>query len=57
MIKDFKNVNFDLPEEILKKAVEIYHPGLTLACSFSMEDIVIIDILQKINPEVEIFCS
>lgn len=41
-------------EAVLKLAVETF-PRLTLACSFGAEDVVLVDMLQKINPNVDIF--
>jgi phosphoadenosine phosphosulfate reductase len=38
----------------LKLAVETFQ-SLTLACSFGAEDVVLVDMLQKINPNVDIF--
>ncbi|MGG1555945.1 phosphoadenylyl-sulfate reductase [Paenibacillus ferrarius] len=42
------------PEALLKLAIETF-PRLTLACSFGAEDVVLVDMLQKINPNVDIF--
>jgi phosphoadenosine phosphosulfate reductase len=42
------------PEALLRLAVETF-PSLTLACSFGAEDVVLVDMLQKINPNVDIF--
>ncbi|NRF95010.1 phosphoadenylyl-sulfate reductase [Paenibacillus frigoriresistens] len=41
-------------QAVLKLAVETY-PSLTLACSFGAEDVVLVDMLQKISPNVDIF--
>jgi phosphoadenosine phosphosulfate reductase len=49
--EEFENQS---PEAILKLAVETF-PSLTLACSFGAEDVVLVDMLQKINPNVDIF--
>jgi len=43
------------PEEILRKGLEVISGPLALACSFSIEDIVLIDLLQKVAPTVRIF--
>ncbi|CAN7747970.1 phosphoadenylyl-sulfate reductase [Paenibacillus sp. LjRoot153] len=49
--EEFENQS---PEAILKLAVETFG-SLTLACSFGAEDVVLVDMLQKINPNVDIF--
>jgi len=41
-------------EEVLKFAVSTF-PNITFACSFGAEDVVIVDMLQKISPNTEIF--
>ncbi|WP_219834309.1 phosphoadenylyl-sulfate reductase [Paenibacillus sp. R14(2021)] len=42
------------PQEILKFAVETF-PNITFACSFGAEDVVLVDMLQKISPNTDIF--
>ncbi|NBD28302.1 phosphoadenylyl-sulfate reductase [Paenibacillus glycinis] len=42
------------PQEILKYAVETF-PNITFACSFGAEDVVLVDMLQKISPKTDIF--
>ncbi|MFS0724443.1 phosphoadenylyl-sulfate reductase [Paenibacillus sp. 1P07SE] len=42
------------PEAILKYAVETF-PNISFACSFGAEDVVIVDMLQKISPGTDIF--
>ncbi|WP_261303067.1 phosphoadenylyl-sulfate reductase [Paenibacillus andongensis] len=49
--EEFENQS---PEAVLKLAVDTF-PSLTLACSFGAEDVVLVDMLQKINPNVDIF--
>ncbi|OCT10881.1 phosphoadenosine phosphosulfate reductase [Paenibacillus pectinilyticus] len=49
--EEFENQS---PEALLKFAVDTF-PSLTLACSFGAEDVVLVDMLQKINPNVDIF--
>jgi len=52
-IKDWKNL---LPKEILSKSVELFgEENLALACSFSAEDIMLLDIIQKKYPKIDIF--
>ncbi|RRJ62108.1 phosphoadenylyl-sulfate reductase [Paenibacillus oralis] len=42
------------PQEIIAWAVEAF-PNITFACSFGAEDVVIVDMLQKISPSTDIF--
>jgi phosphoadenosine phosphosulfate reductase len=49
--EDFENAT---PEELIKWAVEKF-PSITLACSFGAEDVVLVDMLQKISPSSDIF--
>ncbi|MFC5653056.1 phosphoadenylyl-sulfate reductase [Paenibacillus solisilvae] len=42
------------PEAILRYAVETF-PNITFACSFGAEDVVLVDMLQKISPKSDIF--
>lgn len=42
------------PQAIITYAVEKF-PSLTLACSFGAEDVVLVDMLHKINPKTDIF--
>ncbi|MED4954683.1 phosphoadenylyl-sulfate reductase [Paenibacillus macerans] len=42
------------PQEVIAWAVEAF-PNITFACSFGAEDVVIVDMLQKISPSTDIF--
>lgn len=42
------------PEALIKWAVETF-PSITLACSFGAEDVVLVDLLQKVSPKSDIF--
>lgn len=42
------------PEALIAWAVEKF-PNITLACSFGAEDVVLVDMIQKISPESDIF--
>jgi phosophoadenylyl-sulfate reductase (thioredoxin)/thioredoxin-dependent adenylylsulfate APS reductase len=42
------------PEEVIRYAVETF-PNITFACSFGAEDVVLVDMLQKISPKTDIF--
>lgn len=41
-------------EDVIRWAVEHY-PNITLACSFGPEDIVLLDMLQKVAPDKDVF--
>lgn len=49
--EQFENAS---PQEIIAWAVETF-PNITLACSFGAEDVVLVDMLQKISPSSDIF--
>ncbi|MBN3523713.1 phosphoadenylyl-sulfate reductase [Paenibacillus apiarius] len=42
------------PEEVIAWAVQAF-PNLTFACSFGSEDVVLVDMLQRISPSTDIF--
>ncbi|MCU6711703.1 phosphoadenylyl-sulfate reductase [Paenibacillus sp. J5C_2022] len=42
------------PEEILRFATDTF-PNITFACSFGAEDVVLVDMLQKVSPKTDIF--
>ncbi|WEK53777.1 MAG: phosphoadenylyl-sulfate reductase [Candidatus Cohnella colombiensis] len=42
------------PETVIAWAVETF-PNITFACSFGAEDVVLVDMLQKISPSTDIF--
>src|SRR5690606_24360323 len=42
------------PEALLEWATQTF-PNITLACSFGAEDVVLVDMLQKISPKTDIF--
>ncbi|MBO9598300.1 MAG: phosphoadenylyl-sulfate reductase [Cohnella sp.] len=44
----------EMPEAIIKWAVETF-PNITFACSFGAEDVVLVDMLQKVSPKTDIF--
>ncbi|MEE9324840.1 MAG: phosphoadenylyl-sulfate reductase [Dehalococcoidia bacterium] len=41
--------------QVLEWALDRYHPRISLASSFGAEDVVIIDMLHKINPKARVF--
>jgi len=42
-------------EEVAEWALKTFHPKIALASSFGAEDMVLIDILWRINPQVRVF--
>ena len=42
------------PEDIIRYAIETF-PNITFACSFGAEDVVLVDMVQKISPSTDIF--
>ena len=45
------------PQEILAAAIERYRPRIILACSFGAEDVVLLDMMHRIDPSVAIILS
>jgi len=43
------------PQAILDAAVARYRPRIILACSFGAEDVVLLDMLHRIDPSVGVF--
>jgi phosphoadenosine phosphosulfate reductase len=43
------------PQEILEWALDNLHPNVALASSFGAEDVIVIDMMMKINPEARVF--
>ena len=43
------------PQEVLAAAIERYAPMIVLACSFGAEDVVLLDMVHRINPSVPLF--
>ncbi len=52
---DWKDVDLDNAKHVLAKALELYHPHIALACSFSIEDAAIIDMLMKVRKDARVF--
>ncbi len=43
------------PQDVIAAAVERYAPQMVLACSFGAEDVVLVDMVHRINPAVPLF--
>jgi phosphoadenosine phosphosulfate reductase len=43
------------PQEVLAAVIERYAPKIVLACSFGAEDVVLVDMVHRIDPSVPLF--
>ena len=43
------------PQDVLKDAIKRYAPKIVLACSFGAEDVVLVDMVHRIDPAVPLF--
>jgi phosphoadenosine phosphosulfate reductase len=43
------------PQDVLAYALERYAPRIVLACSFGAEDVVLVDMVHRINPRIPLF--
>lgn len=43
------------PQRVLEWALQTFHPKIALASSFGLEDVVLIDMMTKINPRARVF--
>lgn len=50
-----KSLEAKQPQDVLVAAIERYMPKLVLACSFGAEDVVLVDMVHRINPSVPLF--
>ena len=51
----FKDGEETHPTEVLKWGINRYHPKIAIASSFSVEDIVLIDMATQIEPAIKVF--
>jgi phosphoadenosine phosphosulfate reductase len=51
------NLSFESmqPQDVLAHALKQYEPNIVLACSFGAEDVVLVDMIHKINPRTKLF--
>lgn len=49
------NENLKTPQEVLQWSLDNLHPRIAMAASFGAEDVVVIDMMMKINPKSRIF--
>lgn len=56
---DFKTLSESFeaksPQDMLAYAIEKYYPRIVLACSFGLEDVVLVDMVHRIDPTVPLF--
>ncbi|HLZ33143.1 MAG TPA: phosphoadenylyl-sulfate reductase [Nitrospira sp.] len=43
------------PQEVLSAAIVRYTPNIVLACSFGAEDVVLVDMMHRIDPSIPLF--
>jgi phosphoadenosine phosphosulfate reductase len=43
------------PQDVLVAAIERYGQKIVVACSFGAEDVVLVDMVHRINPSVPLF--
>ena len=43
------------PQDVLAAAIERYAPKIVLACSFGAEDVVLVDMIHRLDPSVPLF--
>ena len=59
MSADFKTLSDSFeaksPQDVLAYAIETYHPRIVLACSFGAEDVVLVDMVHRMNPDTPLF--
>jgi phosphoadenosine phosphosulfate reductase len=44
------------PQDVLAWGLETFHPRISLASSFGAEDVAMIDMIWRINPQARVFC-
>lgn len=52
---DWEGVDLNDPRAVLARALEVYHPQIALASSFSIEDAVVLDLLMELRPDARVF--
>ena len=44
-----------LPQDVLKDAIKRFAPKIVVACSFGAEDVVLVDMVHRIDPSIPLF--
>ncbi len=55
MNDSWKTVDTADAKAVLAHALELYHPRLALACSFSLEDAIVLDLLMELRTDARVF--
>ncbi|MDR6227395.1 phosphoadenylyl-sulfate reductase [Desmospora profundinema] len=50
-----QTLRYASPQEVLYWSVERFGKSMTLACSFGLEDVVLVDMLHQIDPQIDVF--
>ncbi|MEQ1656437.1 MAG: phosphoadenylyl-sulfate reductase [Nitrospira sp.] len=43
------------PQDVLREAIKRYAPKIVLACSFGAEDVVLVDMVHRVDPSIPLF--
>ncbi|MDP3091487.1 MAG: phosphoadenylyl-sulfate reductase [Nitrospira sp.] len=43
------------PQDVLREAIKQYTPKIVLACSFGAEDVVLVDMVHRVDPSIPLF--
>lgn len=50
-----ENFEGSAPQDVLRWALQEFHPSIALACSFGAEDVALVDMLVKIRSDINVF--
>ncbi len=50
-----ENFEGSAPQDVLRWALQEFHPSIALACSFGAEDVVLVDMLVRLRSDVNVF--
>lgn len=54
-LKEISDFEMEQPQVVLKWAINQFYPDIALACSFGAEDVALVDMIVKINPDTKVF--
>lgn len=55
LLRQWDGVDLTDPLAVVRRTLELYHPHVALACSFSIEDAAIIDMLMSVRKDARVF--
>jgi phosphoadenosine phosphosulfate reductase len=55
VVPGWSDVDLSHPRSVVARAVELYHPALALASSFSLEDAIVLHLLVQVRPDARVF--